>query len=169
MKDYYRHKRRSNWTSKVLLLLVFLIILGYFTDAFKLNLDNASFDNIKEKFSVNSTKVKQPITENQFISDCKKDFNYYSNAFEKKYGMSISISEIKKINKRSEGNEFYQIWGTTFGGPKMFNNPLSGINVFPIVMIAASYKSPEGIKFPMVLVCGSDSKLIESSKQQLIW
>lgn len=138
-----------------------------------------SFKNNMEDIIHTSTQgssINVQASQDTLITQCKNSFNVCKNVIEKKYGLDVSINEIRKFeySDLDEANEFVSKWYTKGASVKGImvieqvmamedtsrNTEQEFENKFPVVLIAFSeVKSETGFSMPLVAMCDVSSKL----------
>ena len=110
------------------------------------------------------------ITEDSLTAKCLTSFNQCKQVYEKKYEISMSVVEAKKVLNLSAGNDFYNTWkGINQTGLESEYNYNLGVgekldeSSFPIVLFAITLRGKEGL-VPYVAVCNKEGNLIQYSK-----
>lgn len=129
---------------------------------------------VYEQDSTTTDKEINPITniEINLVSICREKFNDCNKIYNKKFGLSTSISEIEQINYLDEAIKFYNIWIERLPDWNRIGieDRERTINEsgFPQVLIAYSYNSPLGdVKLPSIAICNEEGELTQDSKVAL--
>ena len=110
--------------------------------------------------------------EDTLISKCKKSFNDCKDVYNKKFGLSVSVSEIEEVNNIDEAEEFYNIWLYRLEDWGNIGKEIRQQKIneggFPQVLIAYSIKWPDkDVKLPSIAICNEEGELTRDSKESL--
>ena len=127
------------------------------------------YTNLKNRV-VNIFKSPVPTSKDALTEKCVESFEQCKQVYEKKYEISMSIVEAKRVDNLSAGNDFYNTWKglTQIGLESEYNSTLDpGEKLkesdFPLVLFAITFRGKEGL-VPYVVVCDNQGNLIQYSK-----
>ena len=124
------------------------------------------------KIETNGLTIIEVSSEDNLISKCKDSFNDCKDIYYKKFGVSVSISEIEEVQNIDEANDFYNIWVERLEDWNKIMKRSRETRIteagFPQVLIAYSYHSPlADIKLPFIAICNEEGELTQDSKGAL--
>lgn len=130
---------------------------------------------LKGQNQINNSETIKPeilLGQDQLISKCRNSFNECVGIYNKKFGLSVFVSQIEQVSNLNEANKFYDIWKGRLEDYNRIGKLIREREIndtgFPQTLIAYSIKWPDkNVKLPSLVTCNQGGELIQSSKTQL--
>ncbi len=172
---------KTKYCNKLTWIIAIVIVVGIIAYAYP-----QFFPGIKDKISEKTQAIQTSniadkgiktynvITNkpNNVVSKCRQSFNQCEKIYNKKFDISLSVSEIQKVDDLEQAQEFYNIWKGRLGDLDKYSKQdrVNEINQngFPQVLIAYSFVIPkQNVKLPSLVTCDSEGELTQSSREGL--